>query len=883
MKKIISVILTTAISASAMGIITVSANTATPPTGQVSADKTAQWTNQEASAAYDLRIHGWSEWETAAYIGFTLPEDFEPSKLAGAELIVDTTSANAASTAYIYAADYSAFENGTQYEGTANAPSYTQTELDSFTSPSSTGSFSIDVSNYISSLPAGTEKTAFRIDVKSQNTNNGWCIGSCTNSANEPILKLNYGGESGIVNKNFSDGTNGWTISNTDNMTVSDGVLTASGTDYEARLSQSVNGLENGVYNLTAYTTSSDISGICYLYAKTAGHTMASTSIPVSATQQKILVPNVVVEDGKCDIGLYVKGSTTLTLDNFSLAPSEQTRVPFLKGGEISKLTYVEDKGGKFYYADGTEGDALQIMAENGFNLARIRVLNDPGKGHGDGTYYLPAGYQTEEDCLRLARRAKDKGMQIEFTFAYSDYWSDGGNQIMPHEWQEYITENSLTGENMYKYLEEQVYSYTKDIMQKLIAQGTCPEYVSIGNEMQYGMFFGNYTSGSAMYNNATYLARFVNAGAKAVRETAPESKIILHSDNGGKVLSGRKTFANMLKNVDFDVIGVSYYPFYNADVSIDTVVSEFATMINTYDKDVIIMETGYNWSELRGDGYEGQLQNSGYYQNIYGETQEGQRAFFAELYAKLKQVAGGRCIGDLYWDPVMIYDDGKYVIGWAVKEDGDYTDANVVSNSTIFDFTGKEVAAQQSMKYNTNSSDKINITGTVRNAKGVVKNTKITFTVNGRKYNVTTDRFGKYIVAADYPRDGKFEVSAKGCTEKINADAPYDGVILDEIDFATFTEGTQPDIIPTDYITRLDGRIDENNDITYDADYTAKGEVMLYVAAYDENNVLVGVSNGKSGFIAKAEPNKRYKLKAYLWNKSFKPLCDSEEKEIQR
>ncbi len=48
--------------------------------------------------------------------------------------------------------------------------------------------------------------------------------------------------------------------------------------------------------------------------------------------------------------------------------------------------------------------------------------------------------------------------------------------------------------------------------------------------------------------------------------------------------------------------------------------------------------------------------------------------------------------------------------------------------------FDGKAVEGQKAMKYNTNASDKINITGTVSNDKGIVKNTEITFTVNGEK-----------------------------------------------------------------------------------------------------------------------------------------------------
>ena len=130
-----------------------------------------------------------------------------------------------------------------------------------------------------------------------------------------------------------------------------------------------------------------------------------------------------------------------------------------------------------------------------------------------------------------------------------------------------------------------------------------------------------------------------------------------------------------------------------------------------------------------------------------------------------------------LYWDPVMVYDGGTGKIGWAIDEATDTTQGNVVPNSTIFDFEGKAVDGQKAMKYNTNASDKINITGTVSNDKGIVKNTEITFTVNGEKYNVSTDRFGKYIVSVPYPKENKFDISAKGCTEKYTPDAPYYGV----------------------------------------------------------------------------------------------------------
>lgn len=285
----------------------------------ITAVKTAQWRATESdSTTYDLRIHGWSGWETAAYMGFELPENFNAENVGKAELVLDTTSVANSGTAYLYEADYSAFENGMQY---TVAPTYTEKEIMSFTSPSNTGEFKIDVTDYIKSIK-DKGNVAFRIDVKSQNNNTNWNIGSCTNSGNAP--KIVIGDDDNVIkNASFSDGDANWTITNSENMTVSDGKLNASGTDYEAQISQTVGNMENGTYTLNAYLTNDTTDGICYLYAKTNGHTMASTSIPISDNESKVTVPGIIVEDGKCDIGLCIKGSQTLTLDKLSFAKSE--------------------------------------------------------------------------------------------------------------------------------------------------------------------------------------------------------------------------------------------------------------------------------------------------------------------------------------------------------------------------------------------------------------------------------------------------------------------------------------------------------------------------------------------------------------------------------
>ena len=592
-----------------------------------------------------------------------------------------------------------------------------------------------------------------------------------------------------VTNADFSNGTDGWTLSG-GKASVKNGALEIKGNNYTQTVSQTVTGLTAGAYDLTLDVTNTAIDGTYYAYAKTAGHTTAMTALPQASTAMTVTVPGIATDDGTIEIGVYAAGSSTVTLDNFSLSASAASRLPFLKGGEISKLTYVEDMGGKFYRADGTEGDALQIMAENGFNLARIRVLNDPGKGHGDGTYYLPAGYQTVDDCLELARRAKAKGMQIEFTFAYSDYWVDGDKQIIPHEWQEEMTAQGITTTAAkVNYLEAKVEAYTKDVLQQLVAQGTTPDYVSIGNEMQSGMFFGTGYEGD-LYYKQDYMLRFVNAGAKAVREVCPNAKVVIHTDNGGKVFEwlDKTAFQYLLKNADYDVMAVSYYPYYNSDISIDDVVTEFNYCVNTLGKDVMIMESGYNFAGKRSDGYEGQLEDNGYYQSIYGESIAGQRAYLTELYNKLKAVSSGRCIGVSYWDPVMITDK----VGWAIKESDDYLQGNVISNSTIFDFNGKAVDGQLAMKYNTNASDKILITGRLTKDDKPFANGSAALSINGAGYTVTSDEYGDYIAAVPYPAGGSFTITAGNSQNTYTEAAPSDGILISGVSF-TIAEAGKP------------------------------------------------------------------------------------------
>ena len=374
----------------------------------------------------------------------------------------------------------------------------------------------------------------------------------------------------------------------------------------------------------------------------------------------------------------------------------------YLRGGDVSMLTYVESMGAKFYTADGVESDPLDIMKDNGVNIVRLRLYNNPGTAvtYGGNTYKVPAGYLDEADVLRLARRCKAKGLRVELTFHYSDFWTNGMTQFKPKDWQ------SLTMAE----LKTAVYDYTKQFLQKMRRQGTTPEYVSLGNEIQNGMLFG-YNSSSGRDAVSGYVASdeaaLLAEGSKAVREVCPDSKIIIHLTMNSNWKTSRYVsfFTNMkTANLDYDIIGASYYPFYTNDKP-STLSAMANTLYSSFGKDMMIMEVGYSWTQYRpsgrnGGNYMGQLELNG---TPYNEASEaGQKSFMQEVNAVVK--GNDHILGYLYWDPVMVDQkvNGSWIeTAWAYRQDGSnwWQDGNVVSNTTWFDYEGKALPVFEAIK----------------------------------------------------------------------------------------------------------------------------------------------------------------------------------------
>ncbi|MCR8558648.1 arabinogalactan endo-1,4-beta-galactosidase [Mucilaginibacter sp. BJC16-A38] len=241
-------------------------------------------------------------------------------------------------------------------------------------------------------------------------------------------------------------------------------------------------------------------------------------------------------------------------------------------GADISFLPELESKGIKFSDVNGTPGDAILIMKEHGFNYIRLRIFNAPANAKG---YSPNKGFCDLEHTKQMAKRIKAAGMKFLLDFHYSDYWADPQQQNKPAAW---------VGQD-FTMLKKSLYDYTVNVMQSLKDQGTTPDMVQVGNEINHGIVWPE-----GAINNLDSLSQLLYEGIKGVKAVSPSTAIMLHIALGGQNAESRFFLDNMAKrNVPFDVIGLSYYPKWHgtpADLK-----NNMADLAKRYKKQVMVAE----------------------------------------------------------------------------------------------------------------------------------------------------------------------------------------------------------------------------------------------------------------------------------------------------
>ncbi len=256
-----------------------------------------------------------------------------------------------------------------------------------------------------------------------------------------------------------------------------------------------------------------------------------------------------------------------------------QTRkIDKMVGADISFLPELEAQNIKFS-DKGVPKDAIQILKEHGFNYIRLRVFHNPALPNG---YSPKTGFCDLENTKKMAKRVKEAGLKLLLDFHYSDYWADPGKQFKPEAWkgQDFTT------------VQKSLYDYTYQVMKALKDQGTTPDIVQVGNEINHGMVWpeGN-------ISNPDELAQLFKAGTAAVKAVDPSVAIMLHIALGGQNHESVQLIDGMIqRGVHFDVIGQSYYPKWHG--TLDDLRDNLNDLIQRYGKDVVVVE----YSQLKDE-----------------------------------------------------------------------------------------------------------------------------------------------------------------------------------------------------------------------------------------------------------------------------------------
>jgi len=246
----------------------------------------------------------------------------------------------------------------------------------------------------------------------------------------------------------------------------------------------------------------------------------------------------------------------TIPSDVDLLTPAPEQLRPTTKpidrmiGADISFLPQIESGAGRFaggrgrFFEHGREVDAVHLLKEHGFNAIRLRVFVDPTNPNG---YSPGVGFCGLDSTLSMARRVQEAGLGLLLDLHYSDYWADPQQQNKPLAWADLD----------YAALKDTVRSYTASVLRDLGAQGTLPDMVQIGNEVNHGLLWPDGHVG-----HLDGLAGLLQAGVEGAQIAAPDMPIMMHIALGGQNPEARFWLDNMLaRGVQFDVIGISYYP----------------------------------------------------------------------------------------------------------------------------------------------------------------------------------------------------------------------------------------------------------------------------------------------------------------------------------
>ena len=395
--------------------------------------------------------------------------------------------------------------------------------------------------------------------------------------------------------------------------------------------------------------------------------------------------------------GLAEQGGTAEGAEESTIAVAAVPGIPedFIRGMDAS-IVQVEEASGVVYYGfDGQPQDVFCTLAQAGVNAIRIRVWNDPydaaGHGYGGGNNDVPT-------AIALGKRATQYGMGVCVDFHYSDFWADPKRQHAPKAWAGMSVDEKCAA----------LYDFTVQSLSAMLDAGVDVTMVQIGNEINSGL--ADETGGDVY--------RLLNSGSRAVRDVArahgKDIQIAVHYTNIDRP-DGILRVADALAadGVDYDVFGLSYYPYWHG--SLENMQAVVRGLIERTGKKVAIMETAYCYTDQDGDGSGNSVSGAGDIVAGYPASVQGQASMVRDVMAAAWEAGA---MGVFYWEgawvpvgpadadnsPVWERCGSGWASSWAADYDpedaGLYYGGSAWDNQAMFDFTGHPLESLKVFKY---------------------------------------------------------------------------------------------------------------------------------------------------------------------------------------
>ncbi|HVB02257.1 MAG TPA: glycosyl hydrolase 53 family protein [Chitinophagaceae bacterium] len=341
------------------------------------------------------------------------------------------------------------------------------------------------------------------------------------------------------------------------------------------------------------------------------------------------------------------------------------------RGLDLSYDYKIEDERGiRFYDSSGNASPLFQICAAQGVNIIRLRLWVNPSDS--DQECSLPA---VKKQALKIS----GAGMKLWLDLHYSDTWADPGHQTLPAAW---------TGIS-YLALLDSVYDYTYNVINQLQQQGTPPEIVQVGNEINAGMLwpFGNVSAYAD--SNWTQLAAIIDTAESAIKKVNSGIKVMIHFAG----INGADQFYSQCDKfgIPYDLIGISFYPWWHGkDLSV--LQSGLNTLTSNHaNKGILIAETAYPFTLSGVDQASNIVGDPSQLISTYPASSTGQLDFLVALMKTVKNVTGGGGLGVCYWEPDWVAYNGPAATDWQNGSDWE--------NLALFDFNFKALPGLQAFK----------------------------------------------------------------------------------------------------------------------------------------------------------------------------------------